>query len=380
MKNLLICLMLLPLLSACPLNSQNSITQNQNAQYTTNSNRIQLALLLDVSSSMDGLINQAKAELWTIVNEVAKAKKNNENCRLEIALYEYGRSSEISSNGFVVKLLDYTSDLDTISKVLFGLTTNGGEEYCGQVIENALSELQWRDNDSIYRVIFIAGNEPFNQGGVSYQNSCEHGVKKSVFINTIYCGDSTQGVKTNWKDGATIGKGEYFFINQNLESYVMETPYDETIGLYNDSLNTTYWDFGDRGKEYKYNQVEQDKNAEKMSGSVKANRALSKTYAIYDNSKWDAVDALKNDSLWVENTKEKDLPKQLKSKSKKEMVILLDSVSSTRAFYSSRINQINTLREDYIVKNNLESDTNTLGKALIEAIHKQAGIKGFIFE
>ena len=30
---------------------------------------IQLAILLDTSNSMDGLINQAKSELWTIVNE-----------------------------------------------------------------------------------------------------------------------------------------------------------------------------------------------------------------------------------------------------------------------------------------------------------------------
>ena len=35
---------------------------------------VKIALLLDTSNSMDGLINQAKAQLWDIVNEFTHAK------------------------------------------------------------------------------------------------------------------------------------------------------------------------------------------------------------------------------------------------------------------------------------------------------------------
>ncbi|HEY1405249.1 MAG TPA: hypothetical protein VF857_01445, partial [Spirochaetota bacterium] len=52
--------------------------------------RIQIAILLDTSSSMDGLIDQAKTNLWKIVNETAKAKKGGKTPRLEVALFEYG--------------------------------------------------------------------------------------------------------------------------------------------------------------------------------------------------------------------------------------------------------------------------------------------------
>ncbi|MEO7992108.1 MAG: hypothetical protein ABI663_21325, partial [Chryseolinea sp.] len=38
---------------------------------------IMLALLLDTSNSMDGLIDQAKSQLWRIVNEVAAAKSGD---------------------------------------------------------------------------------------------------------------------------------------------------------------------------------------------------------------------------------------------------------------------------------------------------------------
>lgn len=51
---------------------------------------IKIALLLDTSNSMDGLIEQAKSQLWTIVNELSRASCEGERPELQIALYEYG--------------------------------------------------------------------------------------------------------------------------------------------------------------------------------------------------------------------------------------------------------------------------------------------------
>jgi hypothetical protein len=356
--------------------NQSLPAQNRNP----GNNVIQLALLLDVSGSMEGLIAQAKSELWTIVNEVARAKKQGYNTRLEIALYEYGRTSNPAANGYIVKLLDYTSDLDTISKVLFGLTTNGGDEYCGWVVKNALEELQWRNNDSVYRVIFIAGNEPYNQGKMDYRASSEQSVKKGVIINTIHCGDSLTGVQQFWQDGAVQGKGSYFFINQNSRQYDIPTPYDSLMNLYNDSLNTTYWAFGVAGGTYKSNQLEQDRNADHMSKSVKAKRAASKSMAIYNNSTWDANDAYRADSTWLKNTKDKDLPQQLKGKKPEEKKAILFSNDTQRLAYSGKIAELNRLREDYIREHRPKTGERTLGMALVEAIHRQAMAKGFVFE
>jgi len=344
-------------------------------------NVIQLALLLDVSGSMSGLIDQAKSELWTITNEVAKARKNGFNTRLEIALYEYGRTNNPASNGYIVKLLDYTSDLDTVSKVLFSLSINGGDEYCGWVIKNALEELQWRDNDSIYRVIFIAGNEPFNQGNVDYKTSITSASKKGITINTIHCGDSITGVLGFWQDGAAKGNGRYFFINHNSTAYDVATPYDSLIDVYNDSLNVTYWAYGSSGAVYKSNQLEQDMNAEKMSKSIKAKRAISKTQGVYSNAKWDAVDAAKSDTTWIKTTRDEDLPEPLKGKSLQEKKITLEKNSKDRSAYSAKISELNLQRENYIrsIRTTGEKER-SLGMALVEAIHQQASKKGFVFE
>ena len=346
-----------------------------------NHNVIQLALLLDVSGSMSGLIDQAKSELWTIANEVAKAKKNGFNTRLEIALYEYGRTSNPASNGYIVKLLDYTSDLDTVSKILFSLSINGGDEYCGWVIKNALEELQWRDNDSIYRVIFIAGNEPFNQGSVDYKASLSNASEKGITVNTIHCGDSMTGVLGFWQDGAVKGNGKYFFINHNSTAYDVSTPYDSLIDVYNDSLNTTYWAYGSGGGAYKSNQLEQDNNAAKMSKSIKAKRAISKTQSVYSNAKWDAVDAARSDTAWARTTKDEDLPEQLKGKSLEEKKIILEYNSKKRLVYSTKIAGLNVQRETYIRSVRTAGvKERSLGMALVEAIHQQASKKGFVFE
>ena len=52
--------------------------------------KIQIALLLDTSNSMDGLIEQAKGKLWSIVNEFSRYEKGGVAPELEIGLFEYG--------------------------------------------------------------------------------------------------------------------------------------------------------------------------------------------------------------------------------------------------------------------------------------------------
>src|SRR5436305_222246 len=53
---------------------------------------IQVALLLDTSSSMEGLISQTRAQLWKIINTLSEAKKSGRHASVQIALYEYGNT------------------------------------------------------------------------------------------------------------------------------------------------------------------------------------------------------------------------------------------------------------------------------------------------
>ena len=66
--------------------------------------KIQIAILLDTSGSMDGLINQTREQLWGIVNTFATAKKEGKRPRLELALYQYGNDG-ISAEQLPVQLV-----------------------------------------------------------------------------------------------------------------------------------------------------------------------------------------------------------------------------------------------------------------------------------
>ncbi len=119
---------------------------------------IMIALLLDTSNSMDGLIDQAKSQLWKIVNELAGARcDDSSRPNVKIALYEYGNDGLPATLGYIRQVSPLTSDLDLISEKLFALRTNGGSEYCGQVIKTSLNELGWSASGADLKMIFIAG-------------------------------------------------------------------------------------------------------------------------------------------------------------------------------------------------------------------------------
>src|SRR3954447_15815674 len=124
---------------------------------------VQLAILLDTSNSMDGLIEQTKGQLWKIVNQFINARQAGKRPEVQVALYEYGKSTLSAHNGYIRQIQPLTTDLDKISEELFALKTNGGEEYCGWVIREAVNRLAWSKRSDDLKVIFIAGNEPFTQ-------------------------------------------------------------------------------------------------------------------------------------------------------------------------------------------------------------------------
>jgi hypothetical protein len=77
--------------------------------------RVQIALLLDTSNSMDGLIDQARSQLWSVVNEFAAARRDGQAVELQVALYEYGNNRIPAARGYVRQVLPFTTDLDRVS-------------------------------------------------------------------------------------------------------------------------------------------------------------------------------------------------------------------------------------------------------------------------
>lgn len=343
--------------------------------------KIKIALLLDTSNSMDGLINQAKSQLWKLVNELSGAKCDNEKPELEIALYEYGNSGLPSSEGYIRQVTMFTQDLDLISEKLFALSTNGGNEFCGYVINTSLSELDWQGDDGDLRLIFIAGNEPFTQGPVSANASCKKAKEKDVIINTIFCGPFEEGLSTGWKNGAIMADGEYMSIEQDRKTVYIESPYDKEIAELNGQINNTYVSYGAKGYSKKSNQLAQDKNAESYGIANTTERVVSKTSSFYSNADWDMVDASKSKNFDITKIKEADLPAELKGKSNEEKEQYLARKKAERESISAKIVELNKQRVKYVAeKEKASGETKSLDAAMIKAIREQASKKRFLFD
>lgn len=343
---------------------------------------IMLALLLDTSNSMDGLIDQAKSQLWKIVNEMAAAKCNDgSRPNIKIALYEYGNDNLPASEGYIRQVNGLTDDLDLISEKLFALSTNGGAEFCGYVIKTSLSQLAWSASTADLKMIFIAGNEPFTQGGVPFREACALAKEKGVVVNTIHCGSYSEGLRTDWKSGADITGGTYMSIEQDRKTVYIPTPYDERIDAANDRLNSTYVYYGATGAYKKENQMSQDKNAESYSKENKVERAVSKSSHAYKNSSWDLVDATKDNEKVLLETKEEDLPKEMKGMTADQRKVYIKQKSDERKTIQLEIQSLNKKRMEYIASHTSQANKEAmLDAAMINAIKQQAKTKNLTWQ
>lgn len=364
--------------SSCNANTKHKepISMVSMAAHKPSKQYIKVALLLDTSNSMDGLIDQAKAQLWEIVNELSYAKCQNERPSLQIALYEYGNDGLPSKEGYIRQVLGFSEDLDEISKELFSLTTNGGNEFCGQVIQTSLKQLKWGNNPDDLKLIFIAGNEPFTQGRINYKDAASNANEKNVTVNTIFCGDYQQGIGGYWKDGAILTRGDYMAINHNQATVHIASPYDEAILILNTKLNKTYVSYGQNGQAKMARQQEQDLRAEDYSSANAVSRTVSKSSHLYKNSSWDLVDAVVMEEVVVEKLEDEELPTELKGKSSNEIKAYVKKKHAERKVIQDKIQELNHKRRQFVADKQNEK-VNGLENAMINAIKSQAKKKNY---
>jgi hypothetical protein len=342
--------------------------------------KIQLALLLDVSNSMDGLIDQAKAQLWKIVNELAKMEQSNSKADIEIALYTFGDDRLRPEDGYIQQWNSFITDLDLISQNLFSLTTSGGDEFCGWAIEEAVNSLLWTGKMSDLQMIVIAGNETFTQGARNYIKSCDQAIQNNIIVNTIYCGDCPQGTALFWEDAANRGQGKYMCIDQNEKVVHIPTPFDSLINIQNTKLNETYYGYGVQGSKRKAMQLKQDELANEYSSSNIAERAYSKSSHAYSNASWDVLDRYEEEQEVVLELDDELLPQVLKGKTRKEKEAFLNELKLQRTKISEEIKLLSAKRTAFIeaYKAQNSSEENLLDAVMLKLIREQAFEKGFV--
>jgi hypothetical protein len=346
--------------------------------------KVQIAILLDTSGSMDGLIEQAKSELWSIVNTFNSANKDGKAPQLEVALYEYGKQSLNAESNWQQCIVPFSNDLDLISEALFKLKTNGGDEYCGAVIERAVADMKWDEAAGTYKAIFIAGNEAFTQGPVNVTQSCQSAKKKGIVVNTIHCGNQQVGLQSGWNIGPVVAGGSLLTIDHNAQVAHIDAPQDKVIIQLNIDLNKTYVPYGKSGAKNKIRQEVQDTNAQqKESSGANVQRAICKSSHNYSNESWDLVDAAKQKQFDWGSVEKKDLPEPMQKLSDKALQAYVADNAKKRTEIQLKIQNASQERETYIAKisqEKSEDGAQTLDKVVIETVRRQAKELGYTFK
>ena len=347
--------------------------------------KIQLAILLDTSNSMDGLINQTRNQLWQVVNEFSSAKQNGLTPILEVALIEYGNDDNPKNSGYVRILNNFTRELDKVSEGLFSLTTNGGNEYCGFAIHSAVNSLQWSHSNTDIKTIFIAGNEPFTQGPVNYQDAVRLAGQRGITINTIHAGAHQEGIQSGWQTGALLAGGNYMSIDANQTVTHVAAPQDTKIAELNAKLNTTYIPYGSKGTVSAERQIEQDTQSSNISPALLAKRAKSKSSSFYSNANWDLVDAMREGEVGEEELvqmEESALPAPMQGLTDKEKKGYVFDKTMEREKIKQEISELSASRDTYVDEKRREQAdaAPSMSDALTVAIKAQASEKNFEFD
>lgn len=343
---------------------------------------VQIAILLDTSSSMDGLINQARSHLWAMVDDMGRMTRivhgKTRGVRVELALFEYGHQALPSADGFMRQVLPLTSDLDRVSEALHGLTTNGGDEYAGQAIQLAATSLQWSTDPSALKFVFVAGNESFDQGPVSAKVAMASAQAKDIHVQLIHCGSA----EPTWSAAAVLAHTDLVTIDQNHVAQHIAAPQDAEILRLGAELNDTYVAYGAGGTAAKARQTNADASSARLSPKVALERAQLKRKAAYRNESWDVVDAMDKDGGFLEKADEKELPAELQGKSLEDKQRIVAGKAAARAELKAKIGKLEAERNAYLAKERATQaapEVRSLETEMTKSARKAAAAKGYKF-
>ncbi|MBL8754899.1 MAG: VWA domain-containing protein [Planctomycetes bacterium] len=338
---------------------------------------IDLCICLDISGSMDGLINAARQNLWSVVNELATLQPTP---TLRVALLTFGCDAHDAQKGWVKVETGFTTDLDTVSQKLFALATNGGNEYVGRVVQTALAELEWSQQGEGLQLLFVCGNESAQQDKeVDNAVVCKAAIGKGIVVNSIYCGADTDAIATAWRDVARLADGQYAAIEKDT-AVVITTPFDAQLAELSTALNTTYVAYGAQRDMWVGNQVAQDGNASTLNPAAAAQRCQTKASGLYSNAHWDLVDASDDAKFKLEEVKKEDLPEALRALSLADLRTHVAAQRAKRKELQAKVAEVGKQRDAFVLaeqkKLGAARDTQ-FEKVVLEAVRQQAAARGF---
>ncbi len=383
-----------------------------------------VAILLDTSGSMQGLIDQVRDGLWQTLNNLGEIRKDGKKADLRLALFEYGSGTVSSEANFIQMLSPLTTDHTKIAEKLFATKTTGSLEYAGEAISRATMDLDWSTDGEDFNSIVIAGNETIHQGKVKPLEAALEAFKKDILVNSIFAGAQTvqtggfnnggggfgggfgcafcnppttpttptepptptfskNPIFTEWEQMAEAGRGETLNIDHNNSMPFIESPFDKRIVEITVEINTTFLPFGKDGQSEFDRMITLDRNIRNSGagsyigwGSYRGGNFGSAT-----NAKWDLVTLVIEDPKFdLAAISEEHLPKELKGLSLEAKKAVVQSFIAKREGLEAESKELGEKRRVFVaseMEDREGEDQQNFAAAFKDIIVKQLVDKGF---
>jgi Mg-chelatase subunit ChlD len=307
--------------------------------------RIEVCFVLDTTGSMSGLIEGAKQKIWSIANEMARAKPTPD---IRMGLIGYrDRGDE-----YIIKTFDLTNDLDAVYGHLRLFSAGGGgdtPESVNEALESAVKTMSWSADRSALKLVFLVGDAPPHMdyaGGPKYPDICQAAVKKDLIINTVQCGNIPD-TQRFWQEIAALSEGSYAAIAQSGNMEVVSTPMDAEMAELNRKLGTTLVAYG--GLERQRAVAAKQVAAEAAPAAVAADRlAFNASYGLAVQGEGELVQDMAAGRVQLEKLDKAQLPEEFKKLSEAELKTALEQKQKDRAEIQTKIQSLSKQREEYL--------------------------------
>lgn len=343
--------------------------------------KVELVFALDTTSSMSGLINAAKENIWSIATTMASAQPAPQISIGLVAFRDRG-------DAYITKRIELSDDLDQIYIQLQGLQAQGGgdgPESVNAALFDAINKMNWSSDPDSYKVVFLVGDAPGHNNypnDVPFQVTLADAAKKGIIVNTIQAGNNSNMVQA-WQTIASLGKGETFQVSQQGSAVAVATPFDKEIAAAAESYEQTRMYYG--------SEAEQKTQKERINSSAKMKRSASDSsmarrakYNLtasgeknFAGSK-ELIQAIENDSISLNDIAASELPAVMRSMEVEEQKRYIKEKVQKRRQLKSELQALTEKRDAFIKKELAKSDggKDSLDEKLMTTLKKQASAKG----
>ena len=346
--------------------------------------RIEVLFVLDTTGSMGGLIEGAKLKIWSIANQMLRAKPTP---KLRIGLLGYRDRGD----AYITQFFDLSEDIDAIYAKLQQFNADGGgdtPESVNQALQEAVTRPSWSQDQKVLKIVFLVGDAPPHmnyQNDIKYPVSCRMAVQRDLIINAIQCGQMAETTPF-WQEIASLSGGSYMSIGQTGDMQAISTPMDSELAKLNVEVGRTIVAYGaePERREVLRKQAVAEAAAPSTPSVVADRLAFNQASGSVVQGGGDLLDGLISGKVKLDRLDSKKLPQEMQTLSPDARKAYLKTKRVERDKVQARISDLSKKRQAFIDAENKKRASAGKGEAfdlkVAEAIREQAKRKGIKYE